>query len=150
MATQPKPTLREIAAMPYPASERAMREHYDKNWHRDLPEADEDGKRKFRVRFDWEISGSFDDEVEAGDEEEAEDIAREMAADNAWSVNNDLEVSFVRITPADPKELAAAEAYAQAMSTGTAKTPKAVEGRSPASAVREANAPVPSPPDSPS
>lgn len=33
---------------------------------------------------------------------------------------------------------------AQAMSTGTAKTPKAVEGRSPASAVRNADAPTPS------
>ena len=31
---------------------------------------------------------------------------------------------------------------AQAMSTGTAKTPKAVEGRSPASAVGEAEAPL--------
>jgi len=93
MATQPdpepKPSLHEIAAMPFPASQTAMRKHYNPDWHKDIPE----GKKVFRVSVDWSLEGSFVEDIEAEDEEEAREIAEEMASDEA-SDRMDIEVSF--------------------------------------------------------
>ncbi len=81
------PTLHEIAAMPFPASLEAVRKHYDPKWGLDQP----DGPGKFRVRFEWTISGFFDEEIEAESAEEAEEIARERAADDARTGDFEVE-----------------------------------------------------------
>lgn len=75
----PKPTLHEIAAMPYPSSEIAMRKHYNPDWHRDIPT----GKKVFSVSVDWTVDGSFIEDIEAEDEAEAREIAHEMAQEEA-------------------------------------------------------------------
>ena len=73
-----KPTLQEIAAMPFPASIEAMRKYYQRDWAKPLPEGATE-KRKFRVQVDYEASftGTQSVEVEAWTEEEAEDIGAE-------------------------------------------------------------------------
>lgn len=98
--------------MPFPASQEAMRKHYEKNWHRDAPPPDENGKRSFRVRFNWEISGDFDEVIEAEDEDEAEQIARERVLGD---YHRDIEIDFLKITDADPKEIEATEKYRAAI-----------------------------------
>jgi hypothetical protein len=79
---QTKPSIHEIAAMPFPASVNAMREHYNPNWGKDVPE---DGqKRTYRVTVEWEARGSETYEVEAFSEDEAEDLAEaEFNADGS-------------------------------------------------------------------
>lgn len=81
MATAPeKPSLHEIAAMPYPASEKAMREFYDKNWGRYR----KDGElSKFKVEIEYSVRTTdyWECEVEAVDEEEAEKLARDKFDD---------------------------------------------------------------------
>lgn len=84
-----KPTLHEIAAMPFPASQEAMRKHYNPDWHKDLP----DGRRVFSVSVDWSVSGSFVELIEAEDEAEAREIAHEMASEEA-SNSMDVEVEI--------------------------------------------------------
>lgn len=90
-----KPTLHEIAAMPFPASQKAMREHYDPRWHKEEAQ----GLKRFRVRFDWALVGTFDEIVEAEDEDEAKEIAREQAQDDAASEYYDFEVEGMKVTP---------------------------------------------------
>ena len=94
---QPKPTLHEIAAMPFPASQEAMRKHYNPDWHKELPE----GKKMFRVSVDWTIEGSFVEDIEAEDEDEAKELAREYALEDAG--NQD----YIDVTILSIKELAA-------------------------------------------
>lgn len=79
-----KPTLHEIAAMPFPASVTAMRKHYQKDWGKPLPEGLTE-KRKFRVEVNFEVSYTDSDtvEVEAWTEEEAEDLASEKVCSAA-------------------------------------------------------------------
>ena len=88
------PSLHEIAAMPFPASMFAMREHYDPKWHSDAPQ-DGEGKGRYRVRFDWTISGTFDDVIEADSAEDAREIAEEYARDDARS--GDFDVGFPKV-----------------------------------------------------
>lgn len=94
-----KPTLQEIAAMPFSQTVDALRKHYDPAWGK----VDEDGEpaKAWRVRFDWEIKGRFDEVIEAASEEEALEIAKEQAADDAFG--EEVEADFVRITPAKAK-----------------------------------------------
>lgn len=68
-----KPTLKEIAAMPYPASVQAMRQHYNPMWGRG-----KDGElQTFKVTLDYayRVSDVFECEVEAVDEEDAIEVA---------------------------------------------------------------------------
>lgn len=85
------PTLHEIAAMPFSAGQKAVREHYDPHWGKELPE----GKVKFRVQFDWTLEGEFNEEIEAESEEEAQEIAESMIHDDTYSAH--LDISFVKI-----------------------------------------------------
>ena len=78
-----KPTLREIAAMPFPASQQAMRKHYDANWG--LEPVGKEGPRKFLVKAEWSISGDFAEVIEAESEEEAKDKAKEWVMDDSYS-----------------------------------------------------------------
>lgn len=87
-----KPSLHEIAAMPFPASQEAMRKHYNPDWHKDLPE----GKKVFRVSVDWTMDGSFVENIEAESEDEAKELAREYASEDAHN-NYDLEVTILSI-----------------------------------------------------
>ena len=85
-----KPSLHEIAAMPFPASVLAMQKHYDPTWGKEPPPPS--GKRKFFVKADWTISGRFRDEVEAENREEAEEIIKEWVMDDAYSGDVDLDI----------------------------------------------------------
>lgn len=89
----PKPTLQEIAAMPYPASERAMREFYDKNWGRYSREGDLEA---FKVEIEYSIRTRefWECEVKAVDVDEAERIARDRFDDEcpcSWDEFDDIE-----------------------------------------------------------
>jgi len=79
-----KPTLHEIAAMPFPQSIEAMRTHYQRDWAKPLPKSVE-AKRKFRVEVEYEVSYSDTEtvEVEAWSGEEAEDLAAEEVCKRA-------------------------------------------------------------------
>jgi hypothetical protein len=68
-----KPSLHEIAAMPYPASEQAVREYYDPHWQR----YSNGETRKFSVEVDYRYSGrdTWTCEVDAADEAEAKKMA---------------------------------------------------------------------------
>ena len=92
-----KPTLHEIAAMPYSQTADAVRRHYDPDWGK----VTEDGEpsRIWRVRFRWTISGTFDDEIEADSEQEAREIAQEWARDDAYSA--DFEAGHMKVTPVE-------------------------------------------------
>lgn len=76
-----KPTLHEIAAMPFPKSVEAMRAHYVKDWAKPIPEGISE-KRKFRVKVEYEVSYSDSEtvEVEAWTTEDAEELAAERVA----------------------------------------------------------------------
>lgn len=76
-----KPTLHEIAAMPFPASVEAMRKFYEPQWGREqLPEG-----TKFRITADWTIEGHFDDTVEADSAEKAKALVRDWVLDDAYT-----------------------------------------------------------------
>lgn len=81
-----KPTLHEIAAMPFPASALAVRQHYDPKWHTDVS----DEPRKFRCRGEWTISGRLDAVIEAESKDEAKELAAEYAMDDAHSGSLDF------------------------------------------------------------
>lgn len=72
-----KPTLHEIAAMPFPASMLAMRKHYNPDWHTDPPEGDRGIDRKWKVWITFEQRSQDEEliEVEAGSQDEAEELA---------------------------------------------------------------------------
>jgi hypothetical protein len=79
-----KPTLHEIAAMPFPKSVEAMRKHYVRDWGKPIPEG-VTKKRKFRVDVEYEVSYSDTQtvEVEAWTANEAEDLAANQVAESA-------------------------------------------------------------------
>jgi hypothetical protein len=80
-----KPTLKEIASMPYPTSERAMREHYDPQWGKAKPE----GKlRSYSVEVSYSFRGrdTWTTRVNAHDADEA----RELAGDEFDKADLDL------------------------------------------------------------
>ncbi|RSV11639.1 hypothetical protein CA235_18385 [Sphingomonas sp. ABOLF] len=52
-----KPTLQDIAAMPYPQSIHAMRKFYNPNWGMPVPE-DAGELRKFKVRVEYTYTNS--------------------------------------------------------------------------------------------
>jgi len=92
---EPKPSLHEIAAMPFPASTEAMRKYYNPEWGRPIPEG-LDKKRSFKVRVNYTYRVADDETVtvEAWTEEEAEELAAEEVerkVDMPW--NADFEVS---------------------------------------------------------
>ncbi|TCM17243.1 hypothetical protein EDF56_106359 [Novosphingobium sp. PhB165] len=95
MAERRKPTLHEIAAMPMTACQEAMRKHYDPDWGKRAPE----GTRVFRVVVDWELSGTFSEDIEAEDEDEAKEKAHKLASEAADDrVFSELTVTFSSIT----------------------------------------------------
>lgn len=91
-----RPSLHEIAAMPFSRTAEAVRKHYDPAWG----ENDEDGEpvKAWRVRFYWTVSGSYDEVVEAATDDEARAIAKEEVRDDIWS--GDLGIDMPRVTPA--------------------------------------------------
>lgn len=76
MSAQTKPTLHEIAAMPFPASVSAMRQHYDPAWGTDPPEGE---TRLYTVQVSYSYTGDdvWETEIEASSAEEAEKLAEE-------------------------------------------------------------------------
>lgn len=91
-----RPSLHDIAAMPFPASQSAMREHYDAQWHMPQPEPGE-GPKKFRVKGRWTIGGHIDQVFEADTEDEALDLAEEWVAEDTCG----CEVNLDRCTVAE-------------------------------------------------
>jgi hypothetical protein len=91
-----KPTLHDIAAMPFSKTLSAIRTHYDPAWGKTT----EDGAaiKEWRVQFYWEISGKFDQIIEAETEDKALELAREYAQDDASC--GKLETSHEKTTPA--------------------------------------------------
>lgn len=76
-----KPTLHEIAAMPFPASAEAMRKHYVHDWGKPVPEG-VTRKREFAVEVEFTVT-SVEREtvtVEAFSESEAEELASDKIA----------------------------------------------------------------------
>lgn len=77
-----KPTLHEIAAMPFPASRNAMRKHYVHDWGVPIPDG-VDRKKSFKVEVSYTVTEKHDEifEVEAFSEDEAKDLAQDKVAD---------------------------------------------------------------------
>lgn len=98
MAT--KPTLHEIAAMPFPASQNAMRENYNPHWGKPVPEGAGELKA-YRVAVEYSYTAyetTFYD-VEAYDESEAEDLAADVF-DNDSSIEDGAEFEGAQAKPA--------------------------------------------------
>jgi len=89
-----KPTLQEIADMPFPRSINAVRKHYDRHYGVEAPEG-EDGKQLFSVEVEWSVlsddSGTYD--VWADNEEEAARKACDLVEEN----NGDVEIHSTKI-----------------------------------------------------
>ncbi len=75
------PTLHEIAAMPFPESVKAMRQHYVKDWGMPVPDGATKLTYKVKLRYSYEVHGTETVQVEAFSDEEAEDKAGEALAD---------------------------------------------------------------------
>jgi hypothetical protein len=103
-----KPSLQDIAAMPYPASLKAMREHYQPDWGKPLPEGATE-KRNFEVTVRWEarVRGSDTVEVEAWSEAEAQVLAEEKVCEavEAECFWDDIDIDEVSSTVAELPEL---------------------------------------------
>ena len=86
-----RPSLHEIAAMPFPASRNAMREHYNPHWGKEVPE---DGqKRKFKVQVEYSIPEYFEATIEAFSKDEArEEALEDLPADAEIEVVNVMEI----------------------------------------------------------
>lgn len=89
MTQQDKPSLHEIAAMPFPASQEAMRKFYNPHWGK--PVSDDGEKRSFKVRVDYEVRSEESKivNVEACSEEEAIELAE---AEVEKSLTSDEEI----------------------------------------------------------
>ena len=88
-----KPTLHEIAAMPFPASRNAMRKNYVPKWG--MPESD--GKlHDWSVRVDYKICNKsvWIVKVKAVDQEEAIELSEE-AFDSHFGTSDMYEVTNV-------------------------------------------------------
>jgi hypothetical protein len=94
-----KPTLHEIAAMPYSVGLAAMREHYDPLWGMVTPEGD-DPKFRWKVRVYYSVRSveSRVVEVDAATEDEACDLAEEQILDEEGS---DVDISDSSATRID-------------------------------------------------
>ena len=93
-----KPTLHEIAAMPYPQSLQAMRKHYNPKWGAEIP----DGvlkPKKFSVEVEYALH-TYNDEVitvEAFTAEEAEELAADkVVEDLGLGPLDDIDVTHCR------------------------------------------------------
>jgi len=94
-----KPSLHEIAAMPFPASMLAMRKHYNPVWGKHI----EDGAEKatYEVRFEYSYKCEEVDyfEVEAFTEQEAEEMAQELL-EKACSEVFEIDNTTIRVVTA--------------------------------------------------
>jgi hypothetical protein len=109
MATAPKPSIQEVAAMPYPASVRAMREHYNPQWGKPVPE----GKlRRYSVEVDYSFRGrdTWSTEVNAHSREEAEELAGDAFDKADLDLPWDAEVDDAKFDIAEAGEPRAASA----------------------------------------
>jgi hypothetical protein len=90
-----KPSLHEIAALPYSKTAEAVRQHYDPDWGK----VTDDGQpaKSWRVRFSWTISGKFDQEIDAETEDEAREIAKDWAVDDAYT--GYFDPGIMKVTP---------------------------------------------------
>lgn len=79
---QEKPSLHEIAAMPFPASMFEMRKHYNSAWGKPIP--DDGQKRSYKVCVNYEVHSTETRmvTVEAFSEEEACELAENEVADD--------------------------------------------------------------------
>lgn len=101
-----KPSLAEIAAMPYPVSELTMRRFYDPLWGKDKGEGD-------TVKWKVEISYSYvvkersvvEYEVEACTAEDAKRLAEEMF-DNDDNIEGGWDADDFEIDDVDVQEVA--------------------------------------------
>lgn len=84
-----RPTLHEIAAMPYPASIEAMREHYDRHWGKC---SDGEELRTFKVAVTYETRSDVTEvvEVEAFSEAEALDLAEDKVAEEYMTDEDEI------------------------------------------------------------
>lgn len=88
-----KPSLHEIAAMPFPASMLTMRQHYNRDWHKPEPDGE---LRTWKVKIAYSVRTAEHKtyEVEAVTEEEANDLAEDMF-DKDPAIPADVEVDDV-------------------------------------------------------
>jgi hypothetical protein len=96
-----KPTLHEIAAMPFPASRNAMRKHYNPHWGELTPDRPSDAvDKQFVVTIEYSTM-RYDEEyltITAATAEEAEHRARQEFRDEHSS---DDEIDSVSVREQD-------------------------------------------------
>lgn len=81
MSGQTKPSLHEIAAMPFPHSQHAMRKFYNKDWEKPIGDG-EMCKWKVTIEYSYRAEGDETFEVMATCEEEAKDLATNRFYEN--------------------------------------------------------------------
>lgn len=92
-----RPTLHDIAALPYSKTVEAMRQFYDPNWQ--TGSATNDGPRwKVRVEYTRTVEDEDVFEVEAASEDEAKKRARAIFREEHCS---DDEIEFVEVERLD-------------------------------------------------
>ena len=96
-----KPTLHEIAAMPFPASMLAMRKYYNSAWGKFYEEGEVEARTfKVRVAYSWRESDERTYTIKAGSEEQAERIAEDMF-DKDRTVEDGADVDHVEVSADD-------------------------------------------------
>jgi hypothetical protein len=91
-----KPTLHEIAAMPFPASERALQTYYGVEPYRERTTHE---RTSFRVTvtYSWSESDTLTYEVQAADREDAERIAEDQFDNDARVRGTDVDIDNMDI-----------------------------------------------------
>lgn len=97
-----KPSLHEIAAMPFPSSQNAMRKYYNPQWGKPIPDGAE--KQTYAVQIDFEVTltDSRTVEVEAFTEEEAEELGSDLVGeelDGEYGISADVDFTRVHAKP---------------------------------------------------
>lgn len=93
------PTIHEIAAMPFPASQSARRKFYNPDWGKPIPDGAE-GKQTYRIRVRLSTRSSHTETIEV--EAWSEDEARDQASDEAckkYDDEDDVEVDDTEVLP---------------------------------------------------
>lgn len=90
-----KPSLHEIAAMPFPASERALFQHYGVEPYRERRQAGDKQMYRVKVHYSWIETDSVTYDILASDEEDAEALSQREFENDPKFKHADYDVDLV-------------------------------------------------------
>ena len=91
-----KPSLHDIAAMPFPASEKALEKHYGVKPKRDWNEGDLQAYR-VRISYSWRTTEIVYYDIEAASEEEARKLSEDRFDSDTSIEADDADIDDVNV-----------------------------------------------------